>query len=470
MSDDWLILSSTPLEFADVILAVDSVDPSLQLRADHSQRFTVLVDDEDQPRLWVGPSREAHDFASAAQRFLPHHDSSTPVPWWTEVVAPASATQGSSPSSPTVQDFSAALAHQVEGVAVHLSSDQPEDALQAPSADADDPPFDFVTADSAVALQTRPVLGLTPWMTTCLLWARDHERTFVVLTPRSTRLTPVLADLVDRGAVEWIADEGGITHDARSAAEVRWDGSRFVVVDPPNRLHPETPPTGRVWSLVAEVDTLHSASEPVSVGALAQHVAHSCGVGPLAGQGLMEPVEAAFDQASLTTFSQSESPGPARFLLTGERADAVGSLVPQPVGLLERVELFGQAPREPFDEDQLLALGQELLTQGAQLAVVGYRRSASARLRDVWPVGPVLPGLIAIRADRFPTLPDEELRAVSPSGTLKVSAPQGWLMPFPAPADLSQDQSSDLLESWEGVLDLLSRHDTLALAQAAQTS
>lgn len=50
--------------------------------------------------------------------------------------------------------------------------------------------------------------------------------------------------------------------------------------------------------------------------------------------------------------------------------------------------------------------------------------SAPARLRDMWPVGPVLPGLIAIRDDRFPTLADEELRAVSPAGTVEVSGPE----------------------------------------------
>lgn len=470
MSDDWLVLSASPLEFADVILAVNAVDPRLQLRADDSQRFTVLVNDADEPQLWIGPSREAHEPAVAAHRFVPHHDQSDSHSWWTEVVAPASGHDGTSRSETCALDVSAALADQMEGVAIHLSSDQSEDSLQIPSPVAGDPPFDFVTESSALALQTRPVVGLTPWVTTCLLWARDHGRTFVLLTPRSTRLTPVMAAMVDRGAIQWIADEHGVAHDVRTAAQMRWNGLDFVLVDPPSPVRPDAPPRNRVWSLAVEIDTIHGRSEEVSVGALARNVAESCQVGPLTGQGLMEPVEGAFDEASLTSYSQTESPEPARFLLAGEGADAVGSLVPQPVGLLERMELVGDAPPAPWNAQELSSLGVTLLGHGAQLAVVGYRMSSTDRLRDVWPVGPVLPGLIAIRGDRFPTLPVAELEELAPPGTTAVSAPSGWVMPFPAPADLSQEESHEILEAWDAVLVLLSQHDALALAQTGQIS
>lgn len=466
MSQDWLIRSPRPVDFADIVAAVNQIAPHAGLRADRSGRFVVVVDEQDVPAVWFGPSREVQDERAELVRYVPEGQPVAGTAWWTEVVAPAARSADGAQLSGQLAELAQTLAGILQGRA-HLLGAAPDDGVRGPATTGgEDDLFDLIGDRAAVSLQTRAVLGLTSWLTGCLLWARDHERQLVLLTPRTTRLTPVLAQLVARGAVRWVADDGAVAHDTLTGQQVAWDGAGFTESD--TTIQAERPLGEESWVLVVEADTMHEGSAGTVIGPFLQQVCGACGLGPIVGQGLMEPVESPWDEGTLTAYARAQSPGPARLVVRGRDHDGLASVVPQPVGLLERLELTADAPAELLNEDGLRAMGHGLLDAGSQLAVLGYRRSTGTRLVDAWPSGPVLPGLIAVQASRFPGLSEHDLRELLPEGALSAATPSGWVMTFPAPDAPSPPDGVELPRQWDAVLPLLESHDRIAQAERAQ--
>ncbi|MGL5862344.1 MAG: DUF6177 family protein, partial [Phycicoccus sp.] len=211
------------------------------------------------------------------------------------------------------------------------------------------------------------------------------------------------------------------------------------------------------WALHVEVEALHPYDTP-DVGGLAERVAAALTLPPPADVGVLEPGESAWDTAVVATVARQQSPTPTRLVVGGDGLDGTLSVIAQPGGVLERLELLADAGEAPRDADDLRALGDRLLDAGAQLAVVGYRWVGSARLLTTGSAGPLLLALLVAHPGRVTGL-SAQLLADTADGLV---AHRPWVLTFPAPDRLTPAEAARTLRQRHTALALLRRHDTLA--------
>lgn len=479
MSYDWLVTSRLDVDPALLILAIDDATgqrgDGWSVHADPDGRVVVVVDGSGRPVAWVGPTRLVHDPAGAARRLamgtVPDQEC-----YWTEV------TTRREGDLPVVAAVVEQLARDGQGRSVELAGvaashprghDDPGGARPSGMArsgraqeDPGEAPVDVVGAEEAVLVQRRPVVGLGPWLTHALLWAGQGSRRLVLLTPPTSRLTPAVERLVHHGGLRWVVDDGRRSVEVHRGQVVRWDGARFVA-DPQAAAGRWPTDPDAAWTLLVEAEAITPYPQP-DAGSLTEAVARALDLGMPSGAGLMEPVESSWDRAAVTELARRQSPIAAQVVVTGARFDGVLSVVPQPGGVLERVELVVDAPAEPHGPAALAQLGDRLARTGAQLAVLGYRWGTTCRVVPPSGVGPLLPGLLVAQPPRFPGLTAEALGAAGGHGKPEQSDTGAWVLTFPAAPGLDPAESRAILRRWREALRLLQVHDTVARAVATQ--
>ncbi|MGG5259261.1 DUF6177 family protein [Phycicoccus avicenniae] len=478
MSFDLVVATRRDIDPTDLLLAVDEVAPeglSPTIDADRGRRVVAVRDGDGRELVWVGPTRSVQRPVAQARRLglgvLTDDESS-----WTELCVRE---RGDLP-------FARALAERLVGSAggrvVDVTSadgvpaDVPDrtDAVDLPEvpgpaagagpASSPPAPFDAAGETECVLVQRRPVLGLGPWLTHALLTASEDGRRLVVVTPPATRLTPVLDRLVHHGALRWVVDDGDRAVEVHRRAPVRWDGDAMVDVVGEGGDAEESLPIGvdAGWALHCETETLLAYDDP-AVGRTAEALVAALGLPPLGEAGLMEPGEAPWSVETLTELARDRSPENTRLAVAGDGADGTLSVLPQPGGVLERVELLAEAGDAPRDAAALRSLGEALLDAGVQLGIVGYRSANASRLLGAGSNGAVLPALLVAHPARFPGLTAERLAEAVPG----LGAHRPEVMVFPAPDGLEPEESRRTLEQWHAALALLRAEDSLAARAAA---
>lgn len=457
MTYDLVLAARADLAPTDVVLAVDAADEgrgSLFVQADRGHRVVIVTDPQGGVVAYIGPTRPVHDPAVEGAR---HGlgEVAAEEEFWTELAAPEARDL----------DFLRSLADHLARAAGGRVLD-PLDPLGIGSAlDADDPgtdqltvpttaPFDVLGEEEAVVVWRRPVVALGPWLTHLLLEAEAAERRLVVLTPPSARLTPATERLVRQGVVRWLVDDGTLTTEPRLGRQVRWSGEAFEADDaaPPTL---EAPADG-AWVLHLDLEGLHPYPDP-QVGQLLEQVVAALGVGPVERCGLMEPAEASWDPAVVGEAARLSSPHEMRVIAAGPGVDAVLTVVPQPSGATERVELVADAPAEPLSEEGLHELGVTLAGAGAQLALVCYRWSTEDRLVGAGGMGPLVPGLLVVDTARF-RVPQDQVEQTSRGRAREVGG--HLVVPFPPPeGEVTLEMSREVWDSWYALLALVNRHD-----------
>ena len=459
MTLDRVVMTPRDFDVSEVLNAMSAATAELpgewRVGGDRSERVVVIQDPQGRPAVFIGPTRRVLDPWEQAKRWS--LDVGGEFPWWTEIVSRGS--QGAHVAAAVAEGL-LAVTGGIAGVMGAVPQDEPFADPEYPDA-----PVDVVGETEAVLVQSRPLVALGPWLTHVLLWATDQGKTLVLLTPPSVVLSPAVERLTRAGTVRWVIDDEQRTSEAWRNVAVRWDGSAFVDVPGGDPVPVIAQARDAEWNLSLDVDTTLAYQE-ADVGGLLERCVAALSRGPVAAVGLLEPVEASWDPSVLRELARSQSPRQTQVIVRGAGFEGVCSLVPQPVGLVERTELLLRAPGAPYDEQQLTDLGRAFLAAGAQLALLGYRLGSSDLVAPSYASGPLLPGLIAVAAARFPSLSGSEVGAVAEEFAVPVD--QGWVIRFPTPENLSTEAAQELLARRAHVMALLARHDAHVLAERAQ--
>lgn len=436
---DHVVTTTAEIDLAGLVLALDSALPGTALAGDDELGLLAVTDPAGHARMHVGPSRHVHDPVTAARHLGLGHvpgDQS----WWTEITATGAG------DLPAARSLARALADQGAGQVLDLGNPI-EAAGTTPLAGA--APFDLVGGREAVLVQRRPVVSLGPVLHAAVAAAERSGRAAVLLTPPTTRLTPVVEHLVHDGALRWAVDDGHQAQATASATVLAWDGEGFAPAPGRPEATAVAADEGGEHGLVVDVDTLHPYPDP-QTGTLTEGVLAALGAGPAEQVGTMEPPDSGWDRALVGAIGRRRSPGPVDLVVAAPRADGVLTIRPEPGGVRERVHL--SASVEVAD---LQALGHRLLRDGAQLAVVARRPLGPERSISVATVRGTRPAMLALRTDRFVGLTADVLR-----GELGASVDvDGHALVATVPAHASPQISTG--DRWLEVLALVARHDTL---------
>ncbi|MCH1865815.1 DUF6177 family protein [Nocardioides sp. CFH 31398] len=485
MSEDWLVRGRRPLELTDIIAGVERVAPEITLRADAGGRAVVLTDDDDRPVAWVCQSREVR-LPLGTDRALPDGARAGDRAVWTEVVGPSDRTAPPFRSAPALLGAVArSLAEVTEGTADRWSSGAlPPDgtggaadagldrtaaaartAARGPRPDPAgreerDVPVDVVTDQLAILVQSRPVLSVTPWIALAQEWAAQRDLLLVVLTPTTTAVTPQLQQHLDATGAVWIVDGPHGMYLGSTGQRLSWSADGFDVLP---EVDPASDPVAEDrWTLVLQAETTHPFAASTVVGEFTRAVCAAAGHAPPTRMGLFEPPESDFDPATLTAYAKKVSPGPARLLLEGPTLDGAVELVPQPIGVVERVTLLADVETSagPMDDEAVRSFVRGVLAAGGQVALAGYRRTTGARLVPARVTGPTFPRVVTLARSRFPTLGDEEALRLGGSTARLVADPVAALV---VPIDLRPDEPVPLEDNpavwWARFVEAVGHHD-----------
>ncbi|MGL5865727.1 MAG: DUF6177 family protein [Dermatophilaceae bacterium] len=509
MTYDLLAATRDDVDLTTMVLALDDADPTgvrLTLRPDPHHRILTATDPDGRDVMWLGPTRPIARPAAQAHRLGLGTFANTDA-HWTDIcvrhlqhlaLARAVADQIVAHAGGRVADLTGGIqtggiqtgAIQTGGIqtgAIQTGAIQTGDALEPPTETTDPaPPFDAVGDTECVLVQRRPVVSLGPWVTHAVLAARAAGRILALITPPTTTLTPAVDRLVHHGALRWVVDDGVSSFEPHRHTRVDWDGARFVDLLGPGAVARAVPGSaGRVsgpdtatfttaslpavaapaqnpldhgWALQCETETLHPYDDP-PVGRMASAVAFALGIADPLDAGLMEPAEAPWNLGLIARLAQGQSPAATRVIAAGDRFDGTISVLPQPGGVLERLEMLADPGGVPRTSDDLRTLGERLLDAGVQLAIVGYRRASRARLLEAATAGrPVIPALLVAHPARFPGITAGRLA----DAALGLDPAYPGVFTFSAPERRSPKESAATIERWYSALALLRRHDTLA--------
>ncbi|MGL5930909.1 MAG: DUF6177 family protein [Dermatophilaceae bacterium] len=463
MTYDLVAATRDDVDPTTLLLALDEANPTgprLALRPDPHDRVLTVADPAGRDVLWIGPTRPVARPAAQARR-LGLEAITDADTHWTDVC-----TRHLQYLSLARAVADRLVAHAGGRVADLTGGAQPDNALPlSPDVVDPQPPFDAVGNIECVLVQRRPVVALGPWLTHAMLTANADGRTLVVITPPTTAFTPAVDRLVHHGALRWVVDDGTSSVEPHRQARVDWDGTRFVDLAAPDAAAPASKtvspfaePADGGLALQCETETLHPYDDPPA-GRMASAVAFALGLPDPLDAGLMEPAEALWNPGLVAGLARRQSPAAARVIVAGDRLDGTISVLPQPGGVLERLEMIADAGDTPRTDDGLRTLGERLLDAGVQLAIVGYRRASPTRLITAPTAGRlVVPALLVAHPTRFPGLTAEQLAGAATD----LDTRRPWVLTFPAPAHLSSDESARTVRRWHTALALLRRHDTLA--------
>ncbi|MCW2525651.1 MAG: hypothetical protein JWM76_511 [Pseudonocardiales bacterium] len=179
------------------------------------------------------------------------------------------------------------------------------------------PAVDLVTERTVLVLSQRQIVGLSSWLVDALVESARGERTLVIVTPPTSRLTLALRTMVSDGFVGWAVRSNGSFYDGLRGVPLTFDGVAFSDAGDqavPIFLDNEPP---QCWQLLVTASVEHRAAVQTRLGgALEQLAGELTGVAPT-GWGVHEPISQPWDCASLTTLARRRMPDETRFNVVG---------------------------------------------------------------------------------------------------------------------------------------------------------
>ncbi|KNX38600.1 DUF6177 family protein [Luteipulveratus halotolerans] len=412
MSEDWAVRTARPASLEEVLRVVTPAVGRLGVRTEVSEQWVVVTDGNDRPRVWIGrPHRSADGQGVDLDLCATGHD----------VVAEYGAPES------LVRDVAGALASALGGVAERRSlaivPDEPD--LSAPyQALPDDCPADALTDTQALVIQSQQRIALTPWLVHQQQWVARHGLGLTVVTPATSSLTPAASAMLRVTGSRWVVDTGDTLYDGHLGLRLSWDGREFSASDD---LDPAFAPLASdTWAPLVHAEVVHPYDAPMRIGELTADVCRSAGLTPPSWAGIIEPPESAYDPELITDVAQQVSPGPSRFVITGSGFDGMLDVIPQPPGVVEQMEVTADPRHGRLPSEALAEFAVGVIDAGAEIAVLGYRRSTGGRLVPSRMTGPTVPAVAVFARRRFPDLSD--------AGALRLAGRSARLVETPLPA------------------------------------
>ncbi|MDA0567731.1 DUF6177 family protein [Streptomonospora sp. S1-112] len=186
------------------------------------------------------------------------------------------------------------------------------------------PAVDVMTDKAAVAIQDRPVVPLSSWLTDALAMCAATNRSLQVLTPADARVTLPLRTVLQNPNARWVVEEpdGSGHFDGFSGVPLVWDErSGFVVRrarpedgPSPTFRRPCSDPGSQLW---IDLRLLRKPREDLLLGDSVEYLAEVFAEADPAGWGTSEPALTPWDPAALTALGRRRSPQPTWTVFTG---------------------------------------------------------------------------------------------------------------------------------------------------------
>ena len=254
---------------------------------------------------------------------------------------------------------------------------------------------DLVTDKTHLLIQPRAIVGLSHWLLRTYAQANRNDKVLAVVTRPDSVLTLAAARFINDARACWIVDHPDGAYDGFSGLRAHWDGLSFTY---DGELHPAylevAVDDDRSISISAE--TTHGYNDDPQLGHFSLQVLAAAGCAPPTRFGVVEPLCEPFSPTLVTEHARALSPKDSISIVSGGDGDGLIISVPQPVGVVERLEFSG-----PRDKDLTPALISHFfhhcLDAGATYASLGYRLGPQGRmvtpryLHEVMPVALAVP-------------------------------------------------------------------------------
>ncbi len=237
---------------------------------------------------------------------------------------------------------------------------------------------DLMTSKTLLLIQARPIVAFSPWLVRAHLDAQRTGRTLTIVTRPNAELTLAAARFVARTKTMWIIDHPDGSYDGLTGSAVTWDGDAFTSSD---EVHPafvtRAPTDERALTVVAE--TMHSYQENPVLGDFSLRILDALGFAAPTRWGAFEPLTQAYSTAEITEYARNRSPQDTMAVTSGPGGDALIMSIPQPSGVVEKLEFSGPRATD-FTRSHLEASLTAALNAGASHITIGYRQGLQGRM------------------------------------------------------------------------------------------
>ncbi|MBT2210582.1 DUF6177 family protein [Actinomadura sp. NEAU-AAG7] len=183
--------------------------------------------------------------------------------------------------------------------------------------------LDIVTTRSAVAIQDRPLVPLSSWLTDAMEKCARVDQAFQILTPHDARITLPLRMMLGTRQARWVVqepDEG--YYDGFTGFPLEWDGAAFVVSEkakegPSETFLREVPDDDLGHHLVVSLNVVHDATSGLLLGGVIEDLARAlAGTAPRCW-GTAEPALSRWSPPELTDLCRRRSPASTLLVFMG---------------------------------------------------------------------------------------------------------------------------------------------------------
>ncbi len=185
------------------------------------------------------------------------------------------------------------------------------------------PAVDVLTPTTAVAIQDRPLVPLTSWLSDALRMATESERALQIVTPPTARLTLPTRTALHGLPNRWVVQdpEHGY-YDGLSGAVLHWKGGTFTPVrDENGKASPAAVFTTATATgerqLLLNLRTRHEPDADLVLGRSLETVFRHLTGGPPAGWSTAEPVNLPWSPRELTDLARARAPRPTWLVVVG---------------------------------------------------------------------------------------------------------------------------------------------------------
>ncbi|PRY62823.1 hypothetical protein BCF74_10330 [Knoellia remsis] len=282
---------------------------------------------------------------------------------------------------------------------------------------------DVATPEAHVLVQQRRVVAKSPWLVAFITEALTAGRQGFVVTPPHTALTHATASLLAETGTRWIVDGGKGPYDGFGGRRVAWTGRTYELGED---LHPDFTPQPDVdlFTLTLTLEVLHPMTGDLTVGGVVAEVLETLELDHPLSCGVVEPTSEAFSPDWITESARAASPEGTTFVVVAPRAEAVVRITPEPVGILERVDIEAALER-PLTHEHRERLAGLAVRLGARYLMVGYHRAVGGRYVPPRLTGPVVPHLM---------ITAETLLGMAVTEAAEVAGDEATILPGPPPA------------------------------------
>ncbi|WP_431043427.1 DUF6177 family protein [Streptomyces sp. P1-3] len=392
MTKDVIVLTERMPDTWALLAGLLAGGPDLHVQSAGDDAVIQLCDDHGRPLVSIETPFLVRVPGEAARLLGPDAPAQDGPVWWTEARASTAVKE----AEQLAGVFAGRLAHLLGGIvwppdavpAEGIGAPVPTDGVTAaPTPAAAQPAVDVLTDRVAVAIQDRPVIAMTAWLSDALAAALTSDRGLQIVTPAHARLSLPTRSLLKGQPSRWVIQDGaGGYYDGLSGAVLHWRDGAFSPLEAPEDQSAPVAERFKKFETTGErqlllsLHTRHPADDQLVLGGALEAALRTLTGAPPAGWGTAEPASLPWSRRQLTDVAHGRSPDPTWTVVVGDPRSrpAIATLTVSRTtgGVEEHMTLaVGYAPDEPPPLEALSALADQLVREHRLVSMLAQVRS-----------------------------------------------------------------------------------------------